>query len=183
MVLRMHRYDVAFEAFLRERAVPYVGVDETHRASWGSISLKSPDFVVYSPRWGNLVVDVKGRQCPGPGQKGRRWENWATADDIDSLLRWQQVFGPGFRAALVFAYDLPAGTERPDLPVMWRHRGHDYSFFGVWVADYQREMRTRSPRWSTVWVPSAGYRAARFSLADLADPLVTVHPEPQETAS
>ena len=62
-------------------------------------SLKSMDFIVYSSQAQNLLVDVKGRRFPsGAGSNRHEWENWATRDDIHSLLRWQSVFGAGFRA-------------------------------------------------------------------------------------
>lgn len=168
MTIRANHYDAAFEEFIRQGRIPYVAVDESRRAQWGGASLKSLDFVVYSPELGNLLVDVKGRRCPGPGEPGRRWENWATADDLESMERWQAAFGGGFRALLVFAYWLPAERTWSDLPVMSTFRGRDYAFFGVWADDYRGAMRVRSPRWETVWLPSGGFRQLRFPLRSLA---------------
>ena len=54
----------------------------------------------------NLVVEVKGKRAKN--KRGRRdWENWVTTDDLDGLVRWQAMFGPGFRAVLAFAYAEP----------------------------------------------------------------------------
>src|SRR2546423_987338 len=63
MADRTVHYEAAFEAFLRERGIPYVAVDEAKKALFANAKLKSFDFVVYSKNGPNLLVDVKGRQC------------------------------------------------------------------------------------------------------------------------
>jgi hypothetical protein len=176
MALRANHYDAAFEAYLREARVPYVVVDEARRALWNDVSLKSLDFVVYSPTLGNLLVDVKGRRCPARGEPGRPWENWATADDLDSMTRWEQVFGGSFRGLLVFAYHLPAAPLIRQPTAMFAFRDRTYGFYGVWAEDYRRLMRTRSPKWETVWLPSGSFRDLRFPLGDLAAPAPTTVP-------
>ncbi|MDP1798557.1 MAG: HYExAFE family protein [Planctomycetaceae bacterium] len=167
MAIRANHYDAAFEAFLRGGRTPYVAVNEARRALWGDMSLKSLDFVVYSPMLGNLLIDVKGRLDAGPGCSARRWENWATADDLECLQHWQQIFGESFRALLVFAYQLPTPITPTSLPEMLRFRNRSYAFYGVWADDYRRAMKLRSPKWETVWLPSTSYRELRFSLANL----------------
>jgi hypothetical protein len=167
MAIRANHYDAAFEAFLRAGRTPYVAVNEARRALWGEASLKSLDFVVYSPTLGNLLIDVKGRLDAGPGTSARRWENWATADDLQSLEQWQAIFGDSFRALLVFAYQLPTPLTPTSLPEMLRFRERSYAFYGVWADDYRRAMKLRSPKWDTVWLPSMPYRHLRFSLATL----------------
>ncbi len=167
MAIRSNHYDAAFEAFLRNGRTPYVAVNEARRALWGDSSLKSLDFVVYSPTLGNLLIDVKGRLDAGPGCAARRWENWATTDDLECLQQWQQIFGTTFRALLVFAYQLPTPAVPTSLPEMLRFRDRSYAFYGVWADDYRRAMKLRSPKWETVWLPSAPYRELRFSLDHL----------------
>lgn len=167
MAIRSNHYEAAFEAFLRAGRTPYVAVNEARRALWNDRSLKSLDFVVYSPTLGNLLIDVKGRLDGGPGCAARRWENWATNDDLASLEEWQAIFGTSFRSLLVFAYLLPTPRTPNALPEMLRFRDRSYAFYGVWADDYRREMKRRSPKWDTVWLPCASYRALRFSLADM----------------
>ena len=95
----MHRrvhYEAAFEDYLRHKAIPYVAVDEAKKAIFGSESLKSFDFVLYSEKGANLLVDVKGRKYPDaiPGMKrgaSRAWENWITKSDLDGLNEWERV--------------------------------------------------------------------------------------------
>lgn len=165
-MIRTNHYDAAFEAWLREHRLAYVAVDESKRAVLTRQSLKSPDFLVQSPRLGRIVVDVKGRKQE-TGAQVRRWENWATADDLTSLDAWESIFGVQFKSLLVFAYELADSTEESDQPVMLDFRGRRYSFHGVWAAEYRQAMRQRSARWDTVWVPGEAYRRLRFPLTEL----------------
>ena len=167
-MLRDNHYDVAFEGFLRRVRTPYVVVDESRRALLSDASLKSMDFIVYSSRAENLLVDVKGRRFPSGGEAGgHKWENWATAEDLDSLLSWQTVFGTGFRATLVFAYDIVDDSALPAFDEVFEFRNRKYAFFGVWADDYAQQMRTRSRSWDTVSLPTRIYAELRKPIAQL----------------
>jgi hypothetical protein len=167
MAQRHNHYDAAFEQFLRTARTPYVAVDEQRRALLQEASLKSMDFIVYSRRRPNLLVDVKGRRFPSGGEGGgHKWENWATGDDLDSLLEWEQVFGDGFRAALVFAYHVVDPRLRTEFPAPFEHRQRLYAFYGVWVDEYRDAMRTRSASWETVSVPNRVYRELRLPITE-----------------
>src|SRR5277367_4689809 len=74
MADRSIHYEAAFEAFLRDRAIPYVAVDEAKKALFANAKLKSFDFVVYSRSGPNLLIDVKGRQARSRGRGG--FETW-----------------------------------------------------------------------------------------------------------
>jgi len=164
MAIRSNHYDVAFEGLLRESRIPYVSVDESKRALLNDASLKSMDFIVYSGKTHNLLVDVKGRRFPS-GSNGHRWENWATEDDISCLLQWEQVFGNGFRSLLVFAYHLiePGGADEHETCHTFRERA--YAYYGVWADQYGSAMRKRSPRWETVWLPAEEFRQLRLPIS------------------
>jgi hypothetical protein len=167
-VKRTNHYDAAFEEYLRGTGTPYVAVDEQRRALLVDASLKSMDFIVTSRRFHNLLVDVKGRRFPsGAPGAGHKWENWATEDDLASLLRWQEVFGAGFRSMLVFAYEIVDARFAAEFPRPFLHRGRPYSFFGVWADEYQSAMHARSASWETVTLPSGDYRSLRFPMSDL----------------
>ncbi len=162
MALRGNHYDAAFEAFLRTRRTPYVAVDEKRRALLEQQSLKSMDFIVYSQRAANLLVDVKGRRFPsGDPESGHRWENWATAEDLPALLKWQDVFGNDFRALLVFAYHVVSDSEREQFDDLYSFRDRVYAFYGVWADEYRQAMHTRSESWQTVTVASGVFRELR----------------------
>lgn len=158
---RSNHYEAAFEAYLQERRLCYVAVDETRRAILGDSKVKSLDFVVYGPEGARLVVDVKGRRFPaGKPEKPRRvWECWSTGEDVESLDRWADMFGPGYQGLLVFAYHLlPTVTIADDTEDLWPWRGRRYLFRAIPSAEYRAEMRSRSPRWGTVTLPNEAFR-------------------------
>ncbi len=137
-------YEACFEDYLRQAGIPYVAVDEAKKAIFAGVYLKSFDFVVYSRAGPNLLVDVKGRRFPYRG--GRRWENWATRDDLDSLARWEEVFGSGFAGLLVFCYHLVGDGEEG------KHSFRYYKFYSLltlatkesftfWILQIYEDMR------------------------------------------
>jgi hypothetical protein len=158
MANRANHYEAAFEAYVRALRVPCVAVDEAKRALQGDDGLKNPDFLLY-PRLGpNLVVEVKGKR--GKNALGRRrWENWVTTDDLDGLARWQEMFGPGFRALLAFAYaEVPQPFPLPRGDGAFAFRNRDYRFWAVELDDYLAHLRSRGPAWKAVAMARAAFR-------------------------
>lgn len=158
MADRKVHYEAAFEAMLRRRGVPCVAVDEAKRAVFCNARLKSFDFVVYSPRGANLLIDIKGRQLRTNGRQGSFvFQTWTTQRDVDDLLQWQEVFGTGFLAVLMFVYwiDRPLIAEIG----MFEHAGRWYWAFGVELREYRQFMRRRSAKWETVALPIADFRS------------------------
>lgn len=167
-MLRDNHYDLAFRAYLRARRIPHVAVDESRRALMRNQSLKSIDFIVSPPGKEGMLVDVKGRRFPGgKTSKGNRWENWVTADDIESLLHWQEIFGTGFRSALIFVYDLTEPSSVSEFSESFRFRDRQYACCGVWADEYQVEMRERSASWKTVALPRRSFHELRYPLGKL----------------
>lgn len=158
-----NHYEAAFDAYLRKRGVAVVPVVEARRSYLDPGEVKSPDFIVVAPNDAKLVVDVKGRKFPGTGKGGKPrniWHNWCEREDVESLIRWAERFGAGFRGVLAFVYDLALNIELPpDTPDQFVFRGRIYLMRGVLVNDYRRHMRTRSPRWGTVHVLTDDFRA------------------------
>jgi len=152
-------YEACFEDYLRAAGVPYVAVDEAKKALFAGVQLKSFDFVVYSAGGPNLLADVKGRRYPcrashGPG----RLENWTTRDDLESLARWETVFGKGFTGLLVFCYHLADPEAAAGFEVVHLFRGEYFGLVGVHRGVYAEACRTRSRAWDTVSVPAAAFR-------------------------
>ncbi len=159
MARRANHYEAAFEAYIRSIPVPCVAVDEAKRALSGTEGVKNPDFLLY-PRMGrNLVVEVKGKQ--GKNAQGRRpWENWVTTDDLVGLARWQEMFGPGFRAILVFAYaEPPPPFPLPPGDGAFAFRGRLYRFWAVGLDDYISHLCSRGPAWKAVAMARAAFRS------------------------
>lgn len=177
-----HHCEQAFEAHLRRRRAPLVSVNESRKsllparlqggrgAPLAPLSaapdghpdaaetpgqLKSFDYILYGADV-NLLVEIKGRRLPA---RGETMQNWVTAGDIDSLLRWQTLFGPGFCAAIVFMYwsdqPPPHDSNRPE--EIFEHRGRWYMLRVITAADYHRHMRPRSPRWETMHLAAADF--------------------------
>ena len=156
MADRNVHYEAAFEAFLRQRGVPYVAVDEAKKALFSNAKLKSFDFVVYSKAGPNLLIDVKGRQLRNRASR-RGFETWTTEQDVVDLMQWQQVFGEGYKAVLTFIYWIdPPLTEEPG---MFMHRGRWYQMMGVDLAEYRDHMRRRSAKWETVALGAEDFRS------------------------
>ena len=155
MADRTVHYEAAFEAFLRDRGIPYVAVDEAKKALFANARLKSFDFVVYSKKGPNLLIDVKGRSCRNRTVRAG-FETWATEQGVNDLMQWEQVFGEGFKAVLMFIYwiepPLNAGEG------MFQHRDRWYMVMGIDLAEYRSRMRRRSAKWETVCLPAQEFR-------------------------
>ena len=153
---RSNHYEAAFEAYLRANGVGFIAVDEARRTLLGDADVKSLDFIVVGPESARLVVDVKGRKFAPPRAV---WHNWSTQEDVDGLARWATHLGPGYRGVLAFVYHLADTIELPpDTPDQFTFRGDRYLMRGVTVNDYRQHLRTRSPRWGTVHLPTAAFR-------------------------
>ncbi|RPI63416.1 MAG: hypothetical protein EHM48_02470 [Planctomycetaceae bacterium] len=168
---RTIHYESAFEDYLRAKGWPYVAVDEARKAIFAGVSLKSFDFLVYSPSGPNLLVDVKGRKFPDAivgRQRGssKVYENWITRDDVAGLREWQKVFGPDFRPVLVFAYWLQGPPERSPFDDVHFFRQKHYAFVGIGLEDYVAASKTRSEKWQTLTVPSAVFAKQVCDIAE-----------------
>lgn len=158
MAIRSNHYEAAFEAYIRALRVPCVAIDEARRAIFGKNGVKNPDFLLY-PRFStNLVVEVKGKR--GKNARGRRdWENWVTTDDLDGLVRWQAMFGPGFRSILSFVYaETPQAFPLPGNGGAFEFRGLEYRFWAVGLDDYIAHLRSRGPAWKAVAMARKAFR-------------------------
>jgi len=159
---RSNHYELAFESYLQHQRLCYVAVDETRRALIEDATVKSIDFLVFSPDGARLVIDIKGRRFPaGPPHRPRRvWECWSFREDVTGLDRWAEMAGPGYRGLLVFAYLLAPSVEMvPGTPDLHVYRDGRYLFRAVDVVEYREHMRGRSPSWDTVTLPRASFRA------------------------
>lgn len=156
MISRRSHYEAAFEAYLRQRRIPYLAAEPARRRVPGHPGVKLFDYVVHADPDGRFLVDVKGRKVTrSPRSSG--WDTWVTAADLDGLTRWQAAFGDGFSAAFVFAHWL-AGVEWPTPAEAFEFAGRAYVFGVVLLEDYLAHSRRRSPRWRTVCVPRGEFR-------------------------
>jgi hypothetical protein len=160
----MHRhnhYEAAFESFVRQQHLGYIAVDETRRSLLDDQPVKSLDFIVYGAPEVRLLVDIKGRRFPAQvrGKSRHVWQNWSTREDISGLTRWLERVGPGYQALLVFLYQILPEVQLPaETPDLFAFRERLYLLRAVDVWEYERHMRSRSPRWGTVCLPQRAFR-------------------------
>lgn len=165
MANRKNHYEAAFEAYLRDRKVPYVAVDEARRSLLPEgDSLKSLDFIVSSSKQTSWLVDVKGRRFPSGNNHKQYWKNWSTQDDLKSLRRWESTFGARFQSLFVFAYNIVG--DRAPLPEaqLFEYRKLLYGFVGIRLSDYTKSVRTISPAWDTVAMSGTEFRRLARSI-------------------
>lgn len=151
---------------MRRRQIPYVAVDETKRAAFRDAHLKSFDFIVYSTRGRNWLIDIKGRRwARREGQARPSWQNWITQADLEGLQQWQEVFGADFGALLVFAYQIEDAADPPP-EILHRFGDARYVFAGIPLDDYAPHVRIRSPKWGTINIPAADFARLMRPLDD-----------------
>jgi len=159
MANRDNHYEAAFEAYLRQRRLPYVAVDEAKRSLLaGGGSVKSLDFIVSAPTGRTWLVDVKGRRFPSGDDQKQYWKNWSPREDLESLAQWESLFGPGFAGLFVFAYNIVG--DRAPLPAeqLFEHHEALYGFVGVPLSEYAAGCHPISPSWDTVAMPTNDFR-------------------------
>ena len=172
-MIRSNHYEAAFEAFLRDREVGFVAVDEAKRSTLGDEVVKSLDFIIVGPDTARLVVDVKGRKFPGGTADAPRkvWQNWADAADVSGLVKWATHFGPDFRGVLAFVYQIvPPFTLPDDTPDQFVFRDRRYLMRAIPALEYRERMKRRSPRWGTVHLPTADFRELVRPFTEMLEP-------------
>lgn len=155
MAKRGNHYELAFENYLRTLRVPCIGVDESRRAFDGDDTLKSLDLIVAAPSGLTLLVDIKGRRNRGV-KAG--FENWTTADDMESMSRWQDIFGDTALALLTFVYWLASEEAKESFTNHFSLADRHYACVAIPLLDYRNHMRVRSSRWQTFTMPRALFR-------------------------
>jgi hypothetical protein len=152
-------YEGIFVSFLRSRRLPYSGIDEARRTllprHHATEALKSFDYVLYGGE-SNYIVDLKGRKL-GKGAPAC----WATRDDIHGMLTWEGLFGPRFRALLVFMYESDAQPADGSFDGAFVHQGFWYCFRAVRAKDFESCMKIRSARWNTVDLTASDFERIR----------------------
>jgi hypothetical protein len=167
MAKRDNHYEAAFEAYLQERRVAYVAVDEQRRSRIATGSLKNVDFLVSPADGATLLVDVKGRRFPSGNRHRQYWRNWTTWDDLRCLARWQDQLGPGSIALLGFVYHVVGERSPVAAEQLVEFRGQRYAMLAVRAVDYIRFARPLSAKWQTVSMPAPLFRQAAVPFDDL----------------
>jgi hypothetical protein len=164
----LNHYEKAFANFLSDNHIRYIAVDEQKRAVLGKSKLKSFDYLLYPPNQPIIIAEIKGRTYSGKSfAKLAGFDCWVTADDVDGLASWQQIFGPTHCAAFIFAYNIKKVDVDFDGRIVYNFKGKSYIFFCVKLSDYIRYMKLRSPKWKTVTLPAENFRSCAVQLQNL----------------
>lgn len=164
----LNHYERAFGNWLIDNHIQYIAVDEQKRAAFGRSKIKSFDYLLYPRNQQIIVAEVKGRKFKGTSfAKLAGFECWVTADDVDGLARWQQVFGPDHTAVFVFAYRIENIDVDFDGREVYDFVQDRYVFFAVKLDDYRRFMKRRSPKWQTVTLPADKFRQCAVQMQNL----------------
>lgn len=164
----LNHYEKAFGNWLIDNHIQYIAVDERKRAALGRSNIKSFDYLIYPPNQQIIVAEVKGRKFSGTSfAKLTGFECWVTADDIEGLLKWQQVFGPTHTASFVFAYKIEKIDVDFDGRDVYDFNGSRYIFFCIKLDDYIRFVKVRSPKWKTVTLSAEKFRTCAVQMQNL----------------
>jgi hypothetical protein len=164
----LNHYERAFENWLIDNRIQYVLVDEQKRTHFGRSKLKSFDFLLYPSNQQVVIAEVKGRLFKGTSfEKLTGFECWVTTEDIEGLIAWQDVFGPGHLAVFVFAYKMENIDIDFDGRDFYDFGSDRYVFFAVKLEDYRKFMKRRSPKWRTVTLPAEKFRESAVQMQNL----------------
>ena len=163
-----NHYEQAFRNWLIDNRIAHVAVDEHKRAAFGHSKIKGFDFLLYPPDANAIITEVKGRKFRGTSfEKLSGFDCWVTADDVESLSQWREIFGREHLAVFVFAYRLEKIDVDYDGREIYDFAGSRYVFFAVSLDDYRRFMKLRSPKWRTVTLPAAAFRKCAIPISEL----------------
>ncbi len=165
---QVNHYEKAFENWLIDNRIKFTAIDQSKRAAFGKVKLKSFDFLLYRKDKPVIIAEVKGRIFKGTSfEKLRRFECWVLADDVEGLLQWQNVFGKGHEAYFIFAYNIENIDVDFDGRAVYESAGQRYSFAAIKLDDYRRFMKLRSPKWRTVTLGADDFRRCAMELEQL----------------
>jgi len=86
------------------------------------------------------------------------FECWVTAEDVDGLVKWQEVLGPTYQAVFIFVYLIKNIEVDFNGVNVFDFDADRYVFFTVKLEDYRSFMKRRSPKWQTVTLPADKFR-------------------------
>ncbi len=100
------------------------------------------------------------------GGVGGGFQNWVTADDVDSLRRWETLVGSNFQAVFVFLFWCEAQPPDALFQEIFEYHERWYVMRAIRLVDYQKHMRVRSTKWQTVHLPTKVFRELAGPLGD-----------------
>ena len=162
-----NHYELAFENWLIDNQIKYTSIDEHKQSTFTTGKVKSFDFLVYPREKPIIIAEVKGRKFTGTSlEKMTGFECWVTAEDVDGLVKWQEVLGPGYQAVFVFVYLIKNIDVDFNGVDVFDFNTDRYVFFIVKLNDYCSSMKRRSPKWQTVTLPADKFRQCAIQISE-----------------
>ena len=163
-----NHYERAFQNWLIDHRIEHIALNEQKAIELGHKGIKSFDFLLQLGNERKIVAEVKGRRFKGTTlEKLTSLECWVTADDIDGLTKWREIFGPEYRAVFIFTYKIENIDVDFDGQTVFYSDANRYIFFCIRLDDYRRFMKRRSLKWRTVTLPAEKFRQCAISLDEL----------------
>jgi hypothetical protein len=162
-----NHYEGAFEHWLIDNNIRYIAIDERKRAAFARCKVKSFDFLLYPRKDQVIIAEVKGRRFKGTSLgKLTGLECWVTTEDIDGLVKWQEVFGLCHQVVFVFTYEIELVDVDFDGRAVYDYAQKRYMFFCIKLDDYRSYMKVRSPKWQTLTLPADRFRQCAVELSE-----------------
>ena len=163
-----NHYERAFENWLIDHQIKYTPIDEHKQPNFTDGKVKSFDFLVYPPEKKVIIAEVKGRKFTGTTlEKMTGFECWVTAEDVDGLVKWQEILGPAYQAVFIFVYLIKKIDVDFNGVDVFDFDADRYVFFTVKLDDYRSFMKRRSPKWQTVTLPADKFRRCATQISKL----------------
>ncbi len=163
-----NHYERAFQNWLIDHGIDHIALNSQKEIALSRTGIKSFDFLLQLEGGRKIIAEVKGRTFRGVTlEKLASMECWVTADDIDGLTKWMEIFGPEHRAVFVFTYKIENIDVDFDGKEVFDFDSNRYVFFCIRLEDYRKFMVRRSPKWRTVTLPADKFRQYATNLADL----------------
>ena len=163
-----NHYERAFQNWLIDHRIEHIALNDQKSIELGHTGIKNFDFLLQIGRGRKIIAEVKGRRFKGTTlEKLASLECWVTAEDIDGLTKWREIFGPDYQAIFVFTYKIENIDVDFDGQTVFDFDSNRYVFFCIRLDDYCRFMVRRSPKWRTVTLPADKFRQCALHLADL----------------
>ena len=89
-----------------------------------------------------------------------------TADDVDSLAKWAELFGQGFEGAFAFLFWCDAQPPDALFHEIFEFGDKWYAVLAVKLTDYQPHARKRSEKWGTVSIPAKAFNKISHPLKE-----------------
>ena len=156
-----NHFEDAFAQWLAQNKLVYVPIDDTRRAAFARCNIKSFDCLIYPRVAGGeiIIAELKGRRYEGKSlEKLTNLQCWVTAEDIRSIIKWEEIFGNGFKGYFVFVYEAVNPDVDFDRFECFNYNDRRYFWVAAGACEYFKAARKRSSKWQTVSLAAEDFR-------------------------